>query len=1290
MAKNKSKSVTKKGKRNSGDNKQCPHCFKMIKRERMHWRFSVDCRNKSMNVNQNTPSSVVITSISCNNNKSDSNNNPNTTDAHLSSSNNNPSDSMAFSQQNENINDTFDMSSGNTNNNPTNSSNEDESSIYESNTNYDIMEESNESTLFQSVYPNNTINSNDEGGVPTDLSRLSKNMLIFNKSPTFSQQQLMSIVLFKLLHKVNAPISLYNDLSQFIDIFSNVIRNNYTSKCIIPRDRLVRDMHHIIFNKSSSSCYDSSKNKEDDPLESQTTLEKYSFNLYPTSVKVNLSNCSTKVDVPRFDFVSSFFSIIHDTSLMKKENLLYNETSYITPSRETISALPYDDIHTGMWYEMTHKEMISDPSKEILCPIILYIDGVPVDSVGRKSLEPVSFTIGFLNRSTRNKPSAWKLLGYIPNIEKCSKLKYKDKFKSSASVAKKRHYHEVLKTILEPLKNVQSNGGIKLTLPFIDAGHYGTRVVKFPIMFIIGDTLGNDKLCSRLHNYKFTKSQVTGVSRDCNCCFKHSDRYNFKCHPISRKILFDLEPKIVKRLGFNTDFFNAFDEMNLGYSPMGINGHTPVEMLHQWYLGVVSNTISYFLDRLTPKAKDYLDRVCQSISQNYNRQSDRVMPSINAFKIGIDKLKLTGSEKGNQLFMIWISMLQLNTKSKLILLEDKSPKKFRYVTRTLPNGNVQKQRIHLKKILDTNQKYNKWISLIETMLSVTEWLSCSFNAIDRNDITPSVNTELYVMDGFKEWQDSKIYNNITTLDANSQSSLQLTTIDEDNIDEFGYVDDEVCPINLDGNEALNTNIDMNVDDNEVVDIEEVDEEHISSDLPISNQGYNVSNMTNEQYQKKCKDDESFFGDALQFPMRKKSICISKSEFAMRCFMKELYHSIYAEDKDVLKTSRQHSTTHYDPYITLYSSPANFNGNVPESMNKELAKKVGKRTQQRFETINKQAAERFAENNIIRTTFNIASFSNQFRCFPGIKKLLDDVGGDCVDTQNSTEMDDLSSINYSQIQAKSPISVQFVVDNAYQMNTYIHCRKIEIQYDQIPNNQTNLLLKSHENGFSLQNEQLQIVIHTLFNNNVLKKQWFVQQAQTNTPTTTGTVNMFPGITLISHLSMGSNFMVHSAYRYYDDTMWFDWVNIDWGDGHGNLPGRILGILDAQKLLEDLVKSFDISRDELELLIDSDDLISCQYWCVVQSSDKSYNPPSFVSNLSTMYRLEKRTRLIAVTSIAESAYVIPDINIDNTQNESQHQSMNGTFMNNADLNYISINCRESWSTHFMRKCDYSSNI
>ena len=135
------------------------------------------------------------------------------------------------------------------------------------------------------------------------------------------------------------------------------------------------------------------------------------------------------------------------------------------------------------------------------------------------------------------------------------------------------------------------------------------------------------------------------------------------------------------------------------------------------------------MNNLTTGCRREFESTVREFATLYGRQSDRNMPSIKLFKIGLEKIKLTGSEKGNQLFMIWISMLPLHKKSHFIKTEQTSFAKVSQQKIYKTNNEFVVDRVHHEKLMNTSSKYNKWLSLFEKLLSITEWLSCSYDPI---------------------------------------------------------------------------------------------------------------------------------------------------------------------------------------------------------------------------------------------------------------------------------------------------------------------------------------------------------------------------------------------------------------------------------------------------------------------------------------------------------------------------------------------------------------------------------
>jgi hypothetical protein len=61
---------------------------------------------------------------------------------------------------------------------------------------------------------------------------------------------------------------------------------------------------------------------------------------------------------------------------------------------------------------MYHR-LVTNPSKQLLCPLICYTDSTQIDSLSRFSLEPYLFTPALLSHAARSKANAWRPFGYV-------------------------------------------------------------------------------------------------------------------------------------------------------------------------------------------------------------------------------------------------------------------------------------------------------------------------------------------------------------------------------------------------------------------------------------------------------------------------------------------------------------------------------------------------------------------------------------------------------------------------------------------------------------------------------------------------------------------------------------------------------------------------------------------------------------------------------------------------------------------------------------------------------------
>ena len=111
------------------------------------------------------------------------------------------------------------------------------------------------------------------------------------------------------------------------------------------------------------------------------------------------------VNVICYDFVPQLLSILQNRKMMSAENLV------LDPNNPLAMYKPHDSRLGGALSGSVYRDMyhcrVSNPSKQLLCPLICYTDGTQVDSLSRFGVEPFLFTPAVLSHAARCKADAW-------------------------------------------------------------------------------------------------------------------------------------------------------------------------------------------------------------------------------------------------------------------------------------------------------------------------------------------------------------------------------------------------------------------------------------------------------------------------------------------------------------------------------------------------------------------------------------------------------------------------------------------------------------------------------------------------------------------------------------------------------------------------------------------------------------------------------------------------------------------------------------------------------------------
>ena len=592
---------------------------------------------------------------------------------------------------------------------------------------------------------NNDININIQSSLPTQVDTLS--YIICEVNNINSNQQNMSncsntsninrplydFTEFQHIHYQNqmkrlpidyATISSIKLLKLMIDgqisaiHYSNIIKWYEETSLLLHDDR----------NLTSNYCLSKSK---------ENIIKKLHHYLYETiNKKLSMKPIHQVISLPserivkisRFDIVTSIFSLLSDTDITQPKNMLISDPLYKNPNSQVLQNMSSTifDLHQSQSFRDAHKELCKNEN-DILVPIIPFIDGTPIDPYGRNKLEVVMYTLGIFNLRTRNKTKSWRLAGYIPDPchEHFGQDEYKDSNARRNETTKRTDYHHMLQYIFKDMIDLTNSNGIDWNF-YDPINNTKTKYrLKFCVLFIIGDAVGNDKLCDRFVAYNIN---VKRLCRDCNCPTEVLDDHKHICTFTKRSEILTMSDNDLEKISHYKIENNVFDLFMFHGNICGISGSLPPEPLHQLNQGVFKKILDFFEECITSVGYSIIDRTVKYLSINSHRQSNRNYPSIHIFKDGLNKCQLSGTEVIFKIFMLYLSLIQTNSMKLLPLAEASLKDRHRQKKKISPNAtNTEKEanRVYYPKIASSSHQLRKWINFLEHTLCLDAWINQS-------------------------------------------------------------------------------------------------------------------------------------------------------------------------------------------------------------------------------------------------------------------------------------------------------------------------------------------------------------------------------------------------------------------------------------------------------------------------------------------------------------------------------------------------------------------------------------
>ena len=237
--------------------------------------------------------------------------------------------------------------------------------------------------------------------------------------------------------------------------------------------------------------------------------------LKPKHENVELSD-GRKATISLFDIEYMILSLLTDESLMQDSNIA---EGYNVFTGEVDDNHPHNkncgEVHTGDAWKPAMKHFCGDNGEFMPISLIIFGDKTYTDLHGSLSVTPIIFTLSLFNSSSRNNPSFWRPLAYIPNLSHG-----RAKSDKTQPQVKVQDEHKCLALAFRSLQDLHKPGrGLKMIVK-------GKFVIgKVWIHYFIGDTAGNNTWLGHYNG----SGQLKRPYRDCTCCFGAMSNPNPQC-----------------------------------------------------------------------------------------------------------------------------------------------------------------------------------------------------------------------------------------------------------------------------------------------------------------------------------------------------------------------------------------------------------------------------------------------------------------------------------------------------------------------------------------------------------------------------------------------------------------------------------------------------------------------------------------------------------------------------------------------------------------------------------------
>jgi len=336
-----------------------------------------------------------------------------------------------------------------------------------------------------------------------------------------------------------------------------------------------------------------------------------------------------------------------------------------------------DDVQDALFYLETCKQFNIDPDLgEFLFCILMYVDKTGTDPNCRFAVEPFSFTLSIFKRSLRNLSIAWRVLGYLPDLDLTSSSATKKRAYSIAPGMNARNYHKILSIVLETFNNEQKKTFNPVMLRI---GKYCKPVnARLAVAGVLNDGKSREMLTCKKHTVKGDDKRISGT---CDCPFQESDNPNYNCNVTDSKLI---DEKILTIMDHNVDeetrkaasqwlldngchhCRNAFVCTDFGKYQKGITEASPIDLMHAFLEGILKLAVRIFFSLCDPVDLSNLDNMVDTMFSHL-RQNEIATSGIRVnYRRGFTQLTMVTADEWAGLALVTLILLQTERGYKII------------------------------------------------------------------------------------------------------------------------------------------------------------------------------------------------------------------------------------------------------------------------------------------------------------------------------------------------------------------------------------------------------------------------------------------------------------------------------------------------------------------------------------------------------------------------------------------------------------------------------------------------